>query len=266
MVHRFAKPIEIFADVLDVTHFDNVDHAVGGAHPEVHMLCCVDPRSDRRHFKRPPGTVVMPSRFAANIPADQRLAKDLVNTHVLAETKGAKFFGVKIHSDCAAAGICLQFAAAGAPSGHPQAALTNLVLADLWELNIDLVRASKLAFEEAEGCQELAINLLAKEFSRASLRNYWEWKVSQNMTKTVGEAVQDGDISLAVIFADYQRGGFEYLDPKTFEFRTYDPTSPSTDMNISSVEALIREDAGCSCHSKVHMHGRATPGASLDRR
>lgn len=227
--------------------FSQVDGTLGKHHPEVLVFRCWDARMDMNLHNLGAGKVLLYPSAGATLPENVLWDPNLSGMLSLADYKSVRQYLIKPHSDCLAANLALKNPDIyGVSPQHPHYHNLVTIHASLSSVGVDLHQYAERSWDEARGDEAEATNLMAKRLSIASLANLMSMKIRNDWTKTVGQAVIDKEVNVAVVFADFQKKRFEYLSLDTKEFHPFAPEQTPAHM-------CVRHNGceGCSCDEQV---------------
>lgn len=230
----FAAPEDIWK-ILDDGYFD----VVGQHNPHLTKITCFDARMTGKMTTYRVGEVFNPRTPGATLPKDLSSYGELEEGFCISDLKKVRQFLIAPHSSCLAANTALKYPVWSlVPGDHPSRNNMRRIVVGLERVGVDLVELSEESWDlgrdkvvknlsrgeqtsdamiEAE-----ATNLMAKELCVASGRNFENYKILDDMTGTVQEAIKAGKASLTVVFINLEKKRFEVFDKDTGEFRWKD--------------------------------------------
>lgn len=230
----FVGPKEAWR-LLNLNYFETIGEHTGRAL----KVTCSDARmsGSMTHYKN--GEVFNPRTPGAILPKDLSRHSAIEEGLCVADCKEVEHFIIAPHSNCMAANTALLYPRWNlVPPDHRKKRNLMRIVTGLERVGVDLVKLSEKAWDLGRdkvtknvGCQDKisdamieseATNQLAKALAVASANNLNAYRVIDDMTMTVGEALSAGRVRLTIIFINLAARKFELFNPETGDFHNKD--------------------------------------------
>ena len=215
------KQIGEILNQVNTGYFDTFDTSRGHHNPHLVCVACADARvMPALLLSKNPGDILLNKPLGGFLPKKLEDSKNLSAWFSLAV--GMKKIPEVVlisHSDCAAGNMSLKYPSAkNLPRKHPEYKNIRSIQKYLSSIGADLPKLSKMVLEQAEGEEHAATDLMTKILSVFSLKNLMNYKVCENQSETVGQAVAAGKMNVVLIYIDLEKKSLEYFDSNTGDF------------------------------------------------
>ena len=221
------------------SYFEQLEEIHPASRPELVCIACSDSRIvPSLLLALPPGEQFVGKPLGGFLPQDLSSDNSLSGWFSLAVgMKRAPKIIMIAHSDCAAGAVALKYPSVGdLPLDHPEYNNIRSIQDYLFGIGTDLPALSKECMQRADGDEKSAIDLMTKNLALHSIHNLMEYKVCDNQSRTIEQAVTNQKIDVALIYVDLEKKHLEYFDLNDETFK------PLTEANAPS---KTEEDASC---------------------
>jgi carbonic anhydrase len=231
---------ESIADILhhiNPNYFESFDRCKERSQPGLMCVACADARIvPDELFSLPPGEEFLRKPIGGFLP--QHLAEEAGLNAWFSLTAGIKKLNKIIlvaHSDCAAGAAALKYPSVESiPDDHPELKNLRAIQNYLFMIGEDLIGLSQRCWREANGKEADAVDLMTKALAVKTLHNLLGYKVCDNRSKTILQAIGEDKIDVSLIFVDLgvvastgqalRPPRLEYYDIADGEFKVFDPS------------------------------------------
>lgn len=240
MSHCSKESIAEILQHINPDYFRSFDTRKESYHPGLMCVACADPRLvPSQLFAFPPGEEFVRKPIGGFLPC--HLAEELGLNAWFSLTAGIKKISkiiIVAHSDCAAGNAALKYPTVEAiPDDHPELRNIRAIQNYLFMIGEDLAGLAEKCWAEARRDEAIATDLMTKALAVKTLHNLMNYKVYDNRSKTVAEAIVDENVDVSLLYVDLgetassgqilRKPRIEYYDVLDGEFRELDPRNVS---------------------------------------